>query len=457
MSSNTIRTWWGDFTKEELKKFALLAIIFGFTIGVYWLLRPLKDAVFSKTVGADWIPFAKWLSLFIVIPLGMVYSKLVDAFPRHRVFYALSAIYATLALVFGFAFLHSDYGLTNLVVTVKESGELHSQHALQLGRALGWAWYVFVESFGSIMVVLFWAFAADTTTPEAAKRGFPIVAFGAQVGGILGPLLVETYAVSHGAGNLTLASAAGIMAIGGMIWYFMRTIPADQLTGYQSKDEKKSEKKPETGFMEGLRLMLEQPYLLGIFAVISIYEIINTILDFNFKYLANQQHADPNALLEYLGTFGKYTNGVAFICILLGVNNIGRILGLRTALVVLPVFMLGIVSILYTNATLQAAFWILVVGKALNYALNQPTKEQLYIPTTKDAKYKAKAFIEMFGSRGSKATGSLITASKKALTPETFLLVSTLTSFGLIGIWIYTAIYLGNTHKKAVDNNQVVC
>src|SRR4029078_6344790 len=99
MSSNTIRTWWGDFTKEELKKFALLAIIFGFTIGVYWLFRPLKDVVFSKSVGADWIPFAKWLSLIIVIPLGMVYSKLVDAFPRHRVFYALSAIYATLALV----------------------------------------------------------------------------------------------------------------------------------------------------------------------------------------------------------------------------------------------------------------------------------------------------------------------------------------------------------------------
>ena len=51
---------------------------------------------------------------------------------------------------------------------------------------------------------------------------------------------------------------------------------------------------------------------------------------------------------------------------------------------------------------LGAALVIMVLSKAVNYALNKPVLKQLYIPTTKETKYKAQAWIEMFGSSGSK-------------------------------------------------------
>src|SRR5690606_771053 len=53
--------------------------------------------------------------------------------------------------------------------------------------ALGYTWYLFVESFGSLVVALFWAFAADTTEPTQAKRGFPLVVAIGQFGGIFLP------------------------------------------------------------------------------------------------------------------------------------------------------------------------------------------------------------------------------------------------------------------------------
>ena len=56
------------------------------------------------------------------------------------------------------------------------------------------------------------------------------------------------------------------------------------MAGYHSHD-KGAAKEVEPGFLEGLMLMLKQPYLLGIFAVIGIYEIIVTIIDYNFKVL----------------------------------------------------------------------------------------------------------------------------------------------------------------------------
>ena len=53
---------------------------------------------------------------------------------------------------------------------------------------------------------------------------------------------------------------------------------------------------------------------------------------------------------------------------------------------------------------------VLLVGSALNtadngfsYSINQSAKEVLYVPTSADEKYKAKAFIDMFVQRFAKA------------------------------------------------------
>ncbi len=448
MQSSTIKTWWGEFTKEELKKFSLLAGIFCFTIGVYWLLRPIKDGVFNAYVGAEWIPYAKWVSLAVVIPLIIVYSKLVDAFPRQRVFYALSVVFAIISLALALCMLHPELGIHK---TLPQLG-----HPNILGRMIGWICYVFVEAFGSIMVALFWAFAADTTTPDAAKRGYAVIAFGAQTGGVLGPLLVATQAERLGVPTLLISASIAILGIAGMVWFFMRVTPKDQLAGYQAAGAH-SKPREKTSFLSDMKLFVSQPYLLGIFAVISLFEIIVTIFDFYLKYYASLEITGANAYTAYMGTFGVYTNVVAWICVLLGVNNIGRKLGLSVALVIMPIIV-GIASLVLASAsTLTIAFWIMVCCKGLNYALNQPSKEQLYIPTTPETKYKVKAFMEMFGSRGSKAVGSGINALKRFMTTDSFIFFSTVASLGMVGVWLYAALYLAKTHKKAVAEKQVVC
>ncbi len=36
----------GEFEKEELKKFLHMGLIFALMIGAYWTLKPLKDSIF---------------------------------------------------------------------------------------------------------------------------------------------------------------------------------------------------------------------------------------------------------------------------------------------------------------------------------------------------------------------------------------------------------------------------
>lgn len=447
-NSATIKTWWGTFTRPELKKFSLLGGIFGFTIGVYWLLRPIKDGVFNQYVGAQYIPTAKLVSLFVVIPLVMIYSKLVDAFPRQRVFYALSGIYALLALGLGLIMLHPELGIH---MAVSQTG-----HPLFWGRMVGWFAYSYVESFGSIMVALFWAFAADTTTPESAKRGYAIVAFGAQLGGILGPLVAATQAEKIGVPTLLLIASLVMLGIGFMVWYFMKVTPKEELAGYQAAGAH-AKPKEKTRFIDDMRLLFSQPYLLGIFGVITLYEIIVTIFDFYLKYFASLEFNGAGEYTAYLGVYGVYTNILACVCVALGVNNIGRKLGLGVALTVTPIIIAIAALVLAFKPTLSIAFWIMVFCKGLNYALNQPSKEQLYIPTTPETKYKVKAFMEMFGSRSSKAFGSLINIVKQFVSSESFILFSTLASLGMVGVWLYTALFLARTHKQAIAEKKVVC
>lgn len=372
------RFLWGKFESvEEFKKFSWLASIFFLIIGVYWSLRPIKDSVFNAIVGGDLLPKAKIASLFVIVPLVIIYGKCIDKFPRHRVFYALCGLYGTIGLLLAAAFMHPTLGLPNTVASSS--------------RLIGWVWYVYVESFGSLIVALFWAITADTTLPDSAKRGFPIIALAGQTGNIFGPLILNAKRLGFPhSGPVVGICGVLIILVGVLFYFFMQNTPAELLSGYHGSEE--GEKDSEPGFLEGLKLLLTRGYLLGIFLVIGIYESILTILDYHFKSSVFAAFTNESDVAAYLNNYAVMTGVVATLCVLLGINNIQRKLGMTASLVLLPILMavaVGFVK-MYPNA-ISVAFWIMVLAKAVNYALNQPTLKQLYIPTTKDTKYKAQA------------------------------------------------------------------
>lgn len=453
---------WGKFDdRDELKKFAKLAAVFFFVICVYWGLRPLKDGIFASVVGVDYQPLAKILSPFIVAPLVILYSKLVDIFPRNKVFYVLLSIYAVIALAFSLLFF---FWVDLTAVTASVS------------NVIGWFWYVYVESFGSLVVALFWAFTSDITVPEAAKRGFPLIYLFGQFGNVVGPFLMRAERLGFSSSAPVIAILSALMLVTGfLMWFFVKTTPKSQLQGYEAKksdDKKKDKKEGEAGFLDGLKLLFSNWYLIAITGIILFFEVVVTILDFFFKATAAEHFRNtvPAAMFErsfsgYLGEYGVMTGIVATLCVLFGINNIHRKLGTKASLVLLPILVTIAVITLRLSPTLTAAFWIMVFSKAVNYALNQPTIKQLYIPTTRDTKYKAQAWAETFGSRGAKAMGSVInlfrgflkTKMGAAAGVSLFITLSTGVSFGLIGLWFVAAIYAAKTYNKAIKEDRVVC
>jgi AAA family ATP:ADP antiporter len=103
--------------------------------------------------------------------------------------------------------------------------------------------------------------------------------------------------------------------------------------------------------------------------------------------------------------------------------------------------------------------WVLlsatVAIKGLNYALNKPTAEVMYIPTSKDVKFKAKGWIDMFGNRSTKGMGATVTNSFGHSFPA-LILYGTIISLGVLGVWIVVARYVGNKFDRLQETGDTV-
>lgn len=108
----------------------------------------------------------------------------------------LGLLYGVLMVVWGIYFALPGVGLENTVTSPWRFG--------------GWLWYVFVESFGSIVIALFWAFSTDISNPESARRGFPLVCMIGQLDGIIMPYLLKAVPEFLGTSLAPLVALCGV-------------------------------------------------------------------------------------------------------------------------------------------------------------------------------------------------------------------------------------------------------
>ncbi len=432
MACKVVRWLWGDLSTEEYKKFGLLAGTFLFLIGTYWLMRPLKDALFMNIVGKTYIPYAKMASVLFLVPLILLYSKLVDMVEKHKLLYILPAFYVVFFAVAAYFLAHPTIGVANTTPNKY--------------RIFGWVIYLTIESFGSLLPALFWSFLNSTTDSASAKRGYGLVISGAQIGSIAGPEFAK-HATAIGMPMLSVIIAIGVSMVPMMVYWFIRSQP--QVAAVPLAEKKKS-----TGFTEGLRLLFSQPYLLGILGIATLYEVIGTIIDYQMKFIADEVYHSTEKVTEFLGLYGQCANLLAFVFALVGTSYIIRNFGLRFSLIAFPIAVGAVICYVWFNPTLWVLFGAMVAIKGLSYALNNPCKEIMYIPTSKDVKFKAKSWIDGFGGRTSKAAGSSINAVFTNMASLMF--YGSLISLGIVGVWILVAMYVSTKNSQLVETGQIV-
>lgn len=464
MMSGVISYFYPDLKKDEIKRFGLLAAIFFFIIGAYWLLRLIKQTIFLTVAfpeclgwqpqqGCLFQPTAKFWSPFVVLVMVLVYSKLVDLVKKHQLFYIICSFYAALfATCAGFLFVKDMYG-----------AHVIGKYTLAL---MGWLSYFTIESFGSLVVALFWSFTNSITDSDSAKRGFPLIVVVAQIAAVLGSGALF-FAGSTGLWPVLLLASLLVAAVIPLVHYFVKHIPHNQMVGNvaAAATEKKKEGFIE-GFVSGLTLLFSRPYLLGVLIISTFYEAIAQIVEYQMNRYALMLPIYKNsetAFAQFQSTYGMGINIVSFFIALLGTSYIIKRFGVRISLLIYPVIFACVLLGFYTYfkmglspaALLWSAFAAMIVIKGVGYAVNNPTKEMMYIPTSKDAKFKSKGWIDTFGSRFAKAGGARVTDAYKTNLAD-LMTYGTFIGFGLIGFWIMAALAVGYKNKQLVDNKQII-
>lgn len=463
MFGGIVRYFYPDLKQEELNKFGHLAVAFFFTVGTYWLLRLVKDDVVYKIAftpefgwpigyGASVVAYLKTVSPFVVVGALTVYTRLVDVYEKQELFYVIgsffAAVFACIALVL--------FGADTLGV---EAIKAYSYGPWIVGGA-GALGYLTTEAFGSLMMALFWSFTVSTSTEDQAKRGFPFVIALGQIGAIIGSSLL----VVKGNWPTWPLYFVAIGTIFGLIFTIkslVASVPATELSGG------KSEKKAKPDMLAGVKLLLTQPYLMGVFVVSTFYEVAKVVVDIQMKYQAS---VIPGFnFSRFIGIFGVCVNTLSFVMALLGTAYAMKKFGLRVCLLIYPVIfglcLTGVYFYYLGGPTAENLLWVtfggMMVITAVSYAVNNPVKEMMYIPTSKDAKFKAKGLVDMVGGRAGKMTGAniggaLISKGNVALTISGLMTTGTLISLGVIGVWTLVAVYVGIKNAQLVRDGEII-
>lgn len=459
MFSGVVRFFYPDIKKEEVKKFGLLALSLFFILGTYWILRLLKDVLiyevafpkgldwdlWGMTQGKDLIPWLKFVSPFVVVAAVAIYTKLVDMFEKHKLFYIIISFYICFfALVSGVIGTASFFG-----------PEFVGKYLLIFTSMIG---YLITESYGSLVIAMFWSFTISSTKTDEAKRGFPFMIAMAQIGTISGSSLVYLDVPNIALFLLCLVSLTSVIFT---IRYLINNVPKDQMVS------DKAEKKSKPDFFAGFRLLFTKPYLMGVFVVSTFYEVAKTIVDYQMKSQASL--IDGVNFKTFIGTYGMCVNGLAFAMALFGTSKLMKKYGLRFCLLLYPV-MFGVALIglyLYYQtgpepmSLLWATFGVMMLVTATSYAVNNPTKEMMYIPTSKDAKFKAKSVVDMIGGRSAKMTGGgvggfLNVPGNATQSIANLMGIGTLISLGVVGAWILAAIFVGQKNAQLTRDGEII-
>jgi AAA family ATP:ADP antiporter len=147
-----------------------------------------------------------------------------------------------------------------------------------------------------------------------------------------------------------------------------------------------------------------------------------------------------------------FTNSVALLVQLLFTSFVMTRFGVGVALLVLPIAALGGSGVFMALPILWVGSLLNTADNAFSYSINQSAKEALYVPTTRDEKYKAKAFIDMFVQRFAKAIAVGVSLGITTVFAD-FSSVRWLSLFtvAITFFWILAARYAGHHFREVTE------
>jgi AAA family ATP:ADP antiporter len=265
---------------------------------------------------------------------------------------------------------------------------------------VGVAFFIWVGIFNISLIAQFWSFANDIYSKEAGDRLFPTIMIGMTAGAPLGSLIAgELFGLGFTPQIILQISAVLLLATLGLY-----------LVVSQREARRAAAPRAPLAAGGGFELVFRSPYLRLVALLIVLLNVVNTTGEYLIARLLTA-HATSLAAgnpgfntQAYIGSFvGGYqfwVNVVALVLQAFVASRLVKFFGLRGALLALPLIALGGYSLIAAGAGFAIVRWVKTAENATDYSIMNTARQLLWLPTSREEKYKAKQAIDTFFTRG---------------------------------------------------------
>jgi len=401
----------------------------------YYIIKPVREALILAGGGAEVKAYASAGQAVLLLGVVPLYALLASKVSRRRLINVVTLVFV--ACLVGFYVL-----------------------AVANVRFLGVAFFLWVGIFNLMIVSQFWAFANDVYTVDQGKRLFAIVAFGASSGAVFGSVIAEALVAPLGVYQMLLVASALLFSTLGLT----NVIDARERERREGRRAESKEATQPIGTQGAFRLVAQNRYLLLIGFSLLFLNWVNTtgeyILSRTVRSAADAAIASGATSLtteefvaKFYAGFFAWVNGVGLVIQALLVSRILKYLGVRVAILILPVLALGAYALLAVYPVLAIVRWVKIAENSTDYSLNNTVRNVLFLPTTREEKYKAKQAIDtMFVRLGDVLSAGVVFLGTVVLALEArhFALINV----GLVAIWIGIAVAIARKYRVLARANE---
>lgn len=372
----------GDVRAGEGGMVLLMSLNVFLLLVAYYVLKTAREPLILMAGGAQlksYAAAAQALTLIVYVPLyGWVATKL----PRQQFLMVVILFFVVCIQLF---FFGSRIGVPHL----------------------GFIFFVWVGIFSLTTIAQFWSYANEIYTRSDGDRLFPLIAVGSAAGAPLGAALAGRLFGLHLSPFLMMQIAAGILLLHLLLYRIVGT----RVTAAAKKESGEPMKSGN-----GFALVLKSKYLRLIALFLVLLNIVNTVGEYILgqavvstgdAQLAINPAFNKEAFIgSFYGNYFFWTNVATILIQAFIVSRLVKKFGMTGVLLALPIVALGAYGLASLGAGLSILLYMKIAENSTDYSVMNTGKQMMWLPTSREEKYKAKQAIDTFFVR----TGDMLAA-----------------------------------------------
>lgn len=401
-------------TSRKEKIFIFFAMLSAFTIcGEYAITRPASNALFLTFFSYKFFPWA-WLA---TVPLNLGVIWLYNRFLPKIGPLKMLVIVACAAMG------------SNAV-----AGELY--HAFP---QLIFLQFAFKDIYVLLMLKQLWSMIHSTISGPKAKYLYGFIYGTGTLGAISGSLVPTFLATAIGSEKILFLT---IPVYATLLFFYSRALKNSNLNIETFQKDLTPDPRPK----EALLLIRRTPLLIAILALVIFMQASVALMEYQFNIHLEMNILEKDLRAAYYGKLMGFVNMLSLGLQFLGSLFIVRFLGLKGSHFLVPLSLCASALLSIAVPSFMIVSCSFVFLKGLEFSLFGVIREMLYVPLPLDAKYRAKAVIDVFAYRSSKALVAIGLIALQLIAGAYFLKIASYISVTLFVAWL---IALGFLFRKS--------